>query len=187
MNKNILIVGAPRSGKTTLAKKIAKERGVGLISIDNLVTGFEAFPNLNITHADIVNIDKKLAPFLVSYFGELLSGLYFPDIKYVFEGSYIDFETVIPYLQKQRGSRIEIIGLTCNQLSEEELFNCIRKYDSKYDWTTRRNDEELKLVVHDLMELNHDFTNKFNEYHIKSYDTSLNREEVFEKILAELP
>ena len=52
MYKNILIIGAARSGKTTLAKKIVKEKGYNLISIDDIVSGFEAFPQLNIRHDD---------------------------------------------------------------------------------------------------------------------------------------
>ena len=43
MYKNILIIGPARNGKTTLAKKLVKKKGYNLVSIDNLVSGFEAF------------------------------------------------------------------------------------------------------------------------------------------------
>ena len=33
MYKNILIIGAARSGKTTLAKKIAKEKGISVTGL----------------------------------------------------------------------------------------------------------------------------------------------------------
>ena len=187
MDKSILIIGAPRSGKTTLAKKIAKKEGAGLINIDNIVTAFEAYPELKITHNDVVNLEKKLSPFLKLYFNELLSGFFYPEIKYVFESSYVDFETVIPFLQHSKGARIEIIGLTYNLLNEDELFNCIRKYDdSKYDWTARRDDEQLRQIVRELVKINQTFAQKFKEYHIRNFDTSFNREEVFAKIMAEL-
>ena len=46
MYKNILIIGAARSGKTTLAKKLAKEKGYNLISIDDIVVVLKHIPNL---------------------------------------------------------------------------------------------------------------------------------------------
>lgn len=66
MYKNILIIGAARSGKTTLAKKLAKEKGYNLISIDDIVSGFEAYPELEIHHdGDANDTAKRLAPFLL--------------------------------------------------------------------------------------------------------------------------
>lgn len=66
MYKNILIIGAARSGKTTLAKKLAKEKGYSLISIDDIVSGFEAYPELEIHHdGDVNDTAKRLAPFLI--------------------------------------------------------------------------------------------------------------------------
>lgn len=40
MDKNILIIGVARSGKTSLAKKFVKEKGYSIISIDNLISRF---------------------------------------------------------------------------------------------------------------------------------------------------
>lgn len=37
MDKNILIIGSARSGKTTLAKKFVKEKGYSMISFDNKI------------------------------------------------------------------------------------------------------------------------------------------------------
>ena len=63
MDKNILIIGAARSGKTTLAKRFSK-KGYNLISIDDIVSGFEAFPELNIRHyGDAAETAARLAPF----------------------------------------------------------------------------------------------------------------------------
>ena len=72
MNKNILIIGAARSGKTTLAKRFSKEKGYNLISIDDIVSGFEAYPDLKIHHdGDAVDTGTRLAPFLIKYLTEL--------------------------------------------------------------------------------------------------------------------
>ena len=37
MDKNILIIGAPRCGKSTLAKKLNKEKKLSIISIDDII------------------------------------------------------------------------------------------------------------------------------------------------------
>ena len=80
MYKNILIIGAARSGKTTLAKKLAKAKGYTLISIDDIVSGFEAYPELEIHHdGDANDTAKRLAPFLIRYFTEISEGNTFYD------------------------------------------------------------------------------------------------------------
>ncbi len=68
MYKNILIIGTARSGKTTLAKKLAKEKGYSLISIEDIVSGLEAYPELQIHHdGDVFDTARRLAPFLIKY------------------------------------------------------------------------------------------------------------------------
>ena len=74
MYKNILIIGAARSGKTTLAKRFSKEKGYNLISIDDIVSGFEAYPELKIHHdGDAVDTAKRLAPFLIKLSNTLIN------------------------------------------------------------------------------------------------------------------
>ena len=80
MNKNILIIGAARSEKTTLAKELVKEKGYNLISIDDIVSGFEAYPKLKIHHdGDANDTAKRLAPFLIRYLTEISEGNIFYD------------------------------------------------------------------------------------------------------------
>ena len=143
MEKNILIIGEARSGKTSLAKKLVKEKGYSLISIDNIVSGFEAYPNLNIRHDS--NDDKtssNLAPFLINLFIELSEGSAFYDgIKFVIEGTHIDFEQLMPFLQNDKyREKYKIIGLTYNDIDSNELFNRIKKYD-KNEWINKFDDE----------------------------------------------
>ena len=189
MDKNILIIGAGRSGKTTLAKKLNKEKGYNLISIDNIVSGLEAYPELNISHdGDAVITAKNLGPFLIKYFTELSEGSAFYDgVKTVIEGTHIDFESLMPFLQSEEYSRkYEIIGLTYNNITEEELYNYIKKYDTIDDWTYWCSEEELKNSVKNFILKNKCFDEKFKQYNIKSFDTSFDRDKVLNDIVSNL-
>lgn len=186
MNKNILIIGAARSGKTTLAKRFSKELGYNLISIDDIVSGFEAYPELKIHHdGDAVDTATRLAPFLIKYLTELSEGNNFYDgIKTVIEGTHIDFEQIIPFLQSEKYSkRYEIIGLTFNYITEQELYDNIKRYDTEDDWTYWCDDEELRGNVRYFIDRNEYFTDKFKKYNIESYDTSYDRDNVLDEII----
>ncbi len=187
MNKNILIIGAARSGKTTLAKKFVKDKGYSIISIDDIVSGFEAFPNLKIKHdGNDIETARNLAPFLIKYFVELSEGnVYYDNIKYVIEGTHIDFEQLMPFLQSEKyQKKYEIIGLTYNDITEKEMYNKIKKYDNEDDWTYWCNDVELKGNIRYFIEINSFFNKKFKEYNINTYDTSHNRNKVLEEIIS---
>jgi len=186
MQKNVLIIGPARSGKTTLAKKLVKEKGYSLISIDNLVSGLEAYPKLDIHHdGDEIKVSKNLAPFLIKLFTELSEGNAFYDgIKTVIEGTYIDFEQIIPFLQNEKyKEKYEIIGLTYNFLSEQELYKNIKKYDTEDDWTYWCSDEILKGNVKHFINKNKYFDLEFKKYNINTYDTSFDRENVLNEII----
>ena len=189
MDKNILVIGAARSGKTTLAKKLAKEKGYNIVSIDDIVSGFEAFPKLNIRHdSNDIETSSNLAPFLIKFFTELSEGTkFYNGIKYVIEGTHIDFEKLMPFLQsKKYHDKYEIIGLTYNDITEQEMYDNIKKYDTEDDWTYWCDDEELRGNIKYFIDRNKFFNAKFKEYNIKTYDTSFNREEVLKKIIISL-
>ena len=136
MYKNILIIGASRSGKTTLAKKIAKEKGYSLISIDDIVSGLEVYPELQIHHnGDAFDTAKRLVPFLIKYLTELSIGtIFYGGIKSVIEGTHIDFEQLMPFLQSDKyKEKYEIIGLTYNDITEQQLYDYIKTYDTSFD------------------------------------------------------
>lgn len=190
IHKNILIIGAPRSGKTTLAKKFVKEKGYSLISIDNIVGGLEAYPELNISHdGEDNNTASRLAPFLEKLLIELSEGSAFYDgIKFVIEGTHIDFEQLMPFLQNDKyREKYEIIGLTYDFITEQELYDNIKKYDNEDDWTFWCEDEELRGNVRYFIERNKFFNKKFREYNIITYDTSSNREEVLNGVIETFP
>lgn len=189
MDKNILIIGAARSGKTTLAKKFVKEKGYSMISLDNIISGLSAYPELQIHHdGDENDTASGLVPFLEKFFTELSEGNTFYDgIKFVIEGTHIDFEKLIPVLRNDKlKDKYEIIGLTYNDISSDDLYNNMKKYDTEDDWTYWCSDEELRGNSTYFVERNKFFNDKFREYGIISYDTSFNREDVLNKITSDI-
>ena len=189
MYKNILILGAARSGKTTLAKRIAKEKGYSLISIDDIVSGFEAFPELEIHHdGDAVDTAKRLAPFLIKYLTELSEGsTFYGGIKSVIEGTHFDFEQLMPFLKSDKyKEKYQIIGLTFNDITEQQLYEYIKKYDTEDDWTYWCDDEELKGNVRYFIDRNKYFNEMFKKYDITTFDTSYDRDKVLTNIINSL-
>ena len=187
MDRNILILGAARTGKTSLAKKISKELGYSLLRIDDLVSGFEAYPDLKIRHDyNDKETAHNLTPFLEKMLIELSEGECFYDgIKYVIEGTHIDFDELMPFLEEHE-DKYKVIGLTYNYITEEDLYNNIKKYDTEDDWTYWCSDEELKGNVPYFIERNKFFNEEFEKYNIKSYDTSYDREGTFKRIIGDL-
>ena len=104
LEKNIIILGASRSGKTTLARKLSKEYGYNLISLDDIICAFENIPECGIKHdGDDIEVARNFAPFLIRYLKELSEGTnYYNGIKYVIEGTHIDFEQLMPFLNKEK-------------------------------------------------------------------------------------
>ena len=183
--KNILLIGAPRVGKTTLSRRLNKELGYNLINLDNIVYSLELnYPDLVSVNDSDIERAIKLAPFFVQYLKELSEGPNFYDgIKYVIEGVTINFEKIMPVLDK---NKYKIIGLTYNNLTSEELYNNVKKYDTEDDWTYYCDDNDLKNNTKSFIESNIYFNKKFKEYNIKGYDIYNNREEVFNRIIEDL-
>ena len=189
MKKNILIIGAARCGKTTLARKLNQEYGYSVISIDDIVSGLAAYPELNIHYDGETDITtKNLGPFLEKYFIELSEGAnFYGGVKFVIEGTHIDFEKLMPLLQSDKyKKKYEIIGLTINEETAEDLYNNMKKYDTEDDWTYWVKDDVLMADAKYIINKNKIFNEKFKEYGIRSYETSHDREQVLDKIISDL-
>lgn len=186
MDKNILIIGPARSGKTTLSRKFNKELGYSIINLDDIICSFEeAFPELGIRHDyNDIKVATKFAPFLTRYLKELAEGPnFYSGNKYVVEGVSIDFEKVISMIDKEK---YIIIGLTYNNITSKELFENLKNYDTEDDWTYYCSDEELKSNTDYFIENNKYFAKKFKDYEIQTYDVSKNREAVFNEIIKKI-
>ncbi len=185
MDKNILIIGPARSGKTILSRRISKKLGYSIVNLDDIICSFEeAFPQLEIRHDyNDIKVATRFAPFLIRYLKELSEGpIFYNGSKYVIEGVSIDFEKVIPMIDKEK---YIIIGLTYNSITSKEFYLNVKKYDTEDDWTYYCSDEELKDNINYFIKSNKYFSEKFKDYKIKTYDVSKNRQLTYNKIVEE--
>jgi hypothetical protein len=201
--KNIIIAGVGRNGKTTLARKINEELNYFVISLDKLMTAFgKAYPHLDIRIAwDYEKATANIAPFLGHYLGMLSSGHGYADDlnlrvhnvkgnRFVLEGGHFNFEIISSILKTygidELKDRFILIGLVQNNKTADDFFNDLRKYDTEDDWTYGFNDDELRDFSETLVKWNREFADYLMNYGFTIYDTSGERERVFDKIVEDI-
>jgi len=200
--KNIIIAGASRSGKSTLARKINEELNFFVISIDKLVAMFQgAYPELNIKlNWDREKTTDNIAPFLGHFLGMFSSangrGLLpyshgaVEGNMFVLEGGYINFGMILPILKTYGMEDLKenflLIGLVQNRKTVDEFVCDFKKYDTENDWTYYLDDDELKEVSEDAVSYNRSMSEHLVKYGFTIYDTSKEREQVLDKIVDDI-
>jgi len=181
--KNIIIWGALRSGKSTLAKRINKEFGHHWIEVDPLRNIYDflnpANPILGLSLPSEEQA-KAIAPMLKMYMDRLVGK--HQQTFYVFEGVALDMPCLMKYLDTDKYTVI-CMGWS---LPREDKFKQIKRYETKYDWTSRRTDDELRQEIQEginTCELVKQFAKKNG---LPYFDTSENREQVLDEIMKSL-
>jgi hypothetical protein len=201
--KNIIIAGPSRAGKSTLAKKINEELNYFVISVDKLVATFQgAYPQLNIKLSwNRRKTTDNLAPFLGHFLGAFSSShgvayelnLQAHAVKgnrFVLEGGYFNFDKILPILKMYEIEELKdnffLIGLVQNKKTADEFFNDFRKYDTEDDWTYSLDDDDLREVSQEAIPFSRSMTDHLAKYGFTIYDTSTEREQVFDKIVKDI-
>jgi uridine kinase len=200
--KNIIITGPSRAGKTTLAKKINDELDYFVINLDMLMTVFgRAYPQLDVRIAwDYDKATANVAPFIGHYLGTLTANQNYSDglnlrkhdltgNRFVLEGGHFDFDKISAILnmygiEKLKDSFV-LIGLVQNK-TVDELFNDLKRYDKEDDWTYDFDDDGLKNLCKTFVADNQKAYEAFVKYGFTIYDTSVERERVFAKIIEDI-
>jgi hypothetical protein len=162
-----------------------------------------AYPRLNVRIAwDYDKATANVAPFLGHFLGMFSSNHGMADElnlrkhavkgnRFVLEGGHFDFEKIMPILKiygiEVLKDNFILIGLVQNKKTADEFFNDFRKYDTEDEWTYSLNDDELKeLIRKDLIPSNKYMTDILVEYGFTIYDTSFEREKVFDEIIKDI-
>ena len=127
MYKNMLIVGANKSGKTTLANLIGEKYDCNIINLDNIIQAFEeTFPK-----DDSDNYAEFESNFLINYINKIL------DKKSFYSGRKVILEGNVPYLERiitnVDTEKLAIIGLTYNNIELDKFVRDIKDYATSLD------------------------------------------------------
>ena len=200
--KNIIIAGASRAGKSTLARKINDELNYFVINLDKLVAVFqEAYPQLDIRlnwHRG--KTTDNIAPFLGHFLGMFSSadgrGLLqyshgvVKENHFVLEGGYINIEKILPILKmygiEEAQDKFILIGLVQNEKTVDEFVSDFKKYDTKDDWTYGFSDDDLREIAESEISYSRSITDYLLKFGFTVYDTSKERDKVLNKIIEDI-
>lgn len=174
--KDILIFGAPRTGKTTLAKLLSEElENYHIFSIDAIRDSFgDIFPELEIN--DMGGKNNEII--LPNYIARML---YWHHVElkdkhgYIVEGCQVLPDKAKEIFDKENSI---IIYLGHGKLEPDEILKNIRKYDTPDEYSYQRTDEVMLEQCRDYYELEETTVLKCKEYGFLYVDTSTNRKEV---------
>lgn len=202
--KNIIIVGPSRAGKTTLAKRLHEKFNHFVISLDKLAAVFQAaYPQFDIRlNWNRDKTTENIAPFVGHFLGLFSSdsgikgdlNLHAHHVEgnhFVLEGGYFDFEKISSILNEygveELKNRFILIGLVQGQKTVDEYVRDFKKYDTKDDWTYNLSEDELReYVTQDAIPFNRAMTEYLTKYGFTIYDTSTERESIFDKIIGDI-
>lgn len=177
--KDIIILGRPRAGKSTLANKLIDKYGYQVIRLDALRDAFgKIFPKLEIAPYTAIDNDKWYE-FLKEYYENIKK---FSRYKYgyIIEGCDMHIKKCIELFGNDN---ILIYVLGQINISPEDMAKNIKKYDTQDDWTKEKEYTELVNYCSNSIKKAKQLKNECNEYKIQFFDTSENRENVIENIL----
>ena len=176
MVNRIFILGAARSGKTTLAQMLAEKFGCGILSLDAFVSAFEEnYPELGIFHHSQNN--HLIAPFVASYVNSFAYN--YPQFNMIIEGSHITLADAV----KLFGRKFEFIVLGYPQLTPLQVVENVRRYEKTSDYTISLDNEKLLQMALKHITYSQNLEKECKKFNLTFYDTSHNREKVLNCIL----
>lgn len=177
--KNIIIIGPPRAGKSSLANLLSDKYNYQILRVDTLRKAFDnVFPELNISSKTAIN-HEPFKKFIQDFFKNSIN---YSRNKYPFiiESCDITIEDYQKYFQNEN-TLLYILGLS--DINAKELLKNIRFYDSNTDWSAKYSDEYMLELCERYIEYSKKNKILCEQYHLNYYETSHNREKVLHKIL----
>jgi adenylate kinase family enzyme len=166
----IIILGQPRSGKSTLANILSKELNLPIICTDKYRREWNY-------HEPWKNFDTEINPKKQQEFYKQLNELYNSYEDVILEGSSIN-----PIDRKL--FTYDAIVLLGRNISAEDMLKYTRRYD--HDWTTKRNDEYLLELFKNYLHYSKLWVDKNKEIYVDTTNFDAGIEKAKKSILEQL-
>lgn len=176
-----LIGGAPRAGKTILARRILAEHRIAYFSLDVLMSGIaNALPEFGIKVPDpALTRARAMWPLVRAM---TLSAIETGD-DYVIEGDVI-LPQHIAELRRDFPSRIHACFLGYASIDPATKMRAIRRYASAGDWTRTLDDAYLLKLTGELREFSAYLRDQSAQYGLSYFDESAGFGEMLDQALA---
>lgn len=182
--KNIAIFGSSRSGKSTLAKMIARKHpNYHIIIGDDIRWAFQKIlPGNNINNKDGMGMKEDFPNFLSCLFYKSIKRNK-GEINYILETCDITPRKAFALFQAEDNI---VLFLGTPRQTVEQNFHDIRKYQTEKDWTYDRSDAELLEHCRHWISKSKEYEKECRELNIWYVDTSTHREEVLKNTLEKI-
>ena len=174
--KNIILIGASRSGKSTFTKLLNEKFNIMIIRTDLMRLAFR----------DAIYEDKKTSlsevksnPYYINYVLSYYKYADMYDIDYIKVVDTVDFNP-------KDCSNFENSIVICfgyPNITKVEVVANWKKYDTELDWTKYKTEEKLLDYAESEINNSRFLKKECKKYNIKFVDTSYNREKVLNDLL----
>lgn len=176
---HVIIAGAARSGKTSLSLMLNKY-GFTHYKMDSIKRG--------ICESYLLQYDdwKDVSPIMCTIINRIIEDNK-TDTNYLKEKYLFDTPFLYPKDIKMINTEDTlVIFMGYAHISVDEMLKLIRENDEDNYWTSKKSDVELIKEIYDNIEFSKYLEDECKKLGIKYYDTSKNREIVFNEIINEI-
>lgn len=182
--KNILIIGCARAGKTTLSGMLKKKYPtMNLLVMDCIKNAI--LRNIDTNGEDRVEFATKYER--SSFHMNMIAECYNSHIRsdesgygYILEGAQLLPDMIDKKIDKDK---VIVVCLGLGNITAEEIFKNVRRFDTKNDWTFNVNDDDLIHWCKHWEKLNNELKKQCEIYGVKYFNTTFNRMEKLEEIM----
>ena len=176
-----LLGGAPRAGKSTIARKFLSETGIPFFDLDYLMMGLaNGFPEYGINPNDPeLTVGEKLWPIVNSMVIAMIENKF----DYLIEGAQIHPSHAWELYNEYKGClRVSFIGFA--NIDTMEKLRQIRSFRGKYnDWLKGLSDHEIVKTIERLKKLSDYLQKECDKYGLKYFDSSNDFEKTVDTVV----